>query len=962
MRELRNWPEADELLDCALTLPESERLPFIRERTAHDPALRAALESVIEEIGRDDGFLDPGGALSGALGQEVQELLESESAPARTLPAGRRIDHYEIESLIGRGGMGEVYRARDTQLNRAVALKVLPARFSEDPERLARFQREARALAALNHPGIGAIFGVARGAGVEALVLELVDGPTLEERLKDGALPLDVSLQIGRRLADAIAAAHARGVLHRDLKPSNVKLTPDGGVKVLDFGLAKMLGPEALSAEQAEAALHETGHGLVMGTAGYMSPEQAQGRSVNERADIWAFGCLLFEMLTGARAFPGTSAAEVIARVIEREPAFGLLPAATPEPIRRLLRRTLEKNPSRRLAHIGDAILEFDDAATPALLEERPPVRSWVLAAWLLVGILSGAAAASLIWVFSRPVVPPPALARFVVPLPAGDAPVTGFQPMTALSPDGRTLVYRARRNGVVQLFRRNLHQLEPEPIPGTEQATSPFFSPDGRWLAFDGDGVLKRIAVAGGTPVTIAPAPGGVTATWMRDDFIVFATNTSRVLQRVPASGGQPEALTALDRERGDTLHLLPHALPDGRSFLFTIVSGSTRRVALRQPSGHVEILTEGTHGQYVPPGFLVFSRENALWGAQFDLTRGAIAGTPMPLVEGIEHTDNTVLHYAVTPDGAMLYLPAGEAEGGVQRLVWFDREGRPQDANVAPGPYLRASLAPDGRRIALAVRERSNTDIWIAEPDRRTSSRLTFDPTIETMPAWSPDNRLIAFRSEREGPGIFARDPQGARPIQRLTSTNGPIHSPYSWTPDGKTLLFALFRSFRHQAIASVTPPDSTVRILLDGEFAQLDPQVSQDGRWLAYQSDESGRFEIYVRPYPEITAGRWQVSATGGTSPRWNPNRAELHYLDSDALWTVPVITNVGSFSAAPARKMFDVKPFGGRLGADLEVSPDGNRFLFILDGPSAIGSSHLVFVQNWAEELTRRLRNQ
>jgi serine/threonine-protein kinase len=375
--------------------------------------------------------------------------------------------------------------------------------------------------------------------------------------------------------------------------------------------------------------------------------------------------------------------------------------------------------------------------------------------------------------------------------------------------------------------------------------------------------------------------------------------------------------------------------------------------------PSGEVRLVAEGTHGRFLPSGFLVFSREGALWGAPFDLGRLAVAGTPVPLVEGIEHTDNTVLHFDVAATGAMAYLPAGESEGGVQRLVWFDREGDETAVNLEPRPYLRASLSPDGRRIALAIRERGNTDIWIAEPDRRAISRLTFDPTIETMPTWSPDDRVIAFRSEREGPGLFQRDPQGARPIERLTATEGPIHSPYAWTPDGKTLLFALFRSFRNQAIASVTPPETTVHVLLDGNFAQLDPQVSPDGRWMAYQSDETGRFEIYVRPYPDVNAGRWQVSTAGGTSPRWNPNKRELHYLDPNGLMSVQ-LGSAAAFSAGQPRRMFQVKAFGGRLGADFEIAPDGQRFLFILDGPpAAVRPSHVVVVQHWAEELRARL---
>jgi serine/threonine-protein kinase len=965
MTDLTKWPDADALLDRALALAADERDAFVARVAVRDPALAAALRAVLAEAASDDGFLDPGGALSGPLGDEIERSMidGADAESGGVLSIGDRIEQYEITGFIGRGGMGEVYRARDLRLDRDVALKLLPAQFATDPGRVARFHREARVLAALSHPGIGAIHGIAAEHGIEALVLELVEGPTLAERLEGGALPLDEALAIARRLAVAIEAAHARGILHRDLKPANIKIVGDDGVKILDFGLARILEPATAGAPIHAADLSAQAAGVLLGTAAYMSPEQIRSAAVDERADIWAFGCVLFEMLTGTRAFPGSSTHEILALVIEREPAFSLLPAATPEPIRRLLRRSLEKNRDRRLGYIGDAILDFDDASTPPLTAARTIPSSWKIAGTLGGGVAAGALAAALM-LLPRGTVSHP-VARFMAPLPAGDQPVTGFQPMTALSPDGQTLVYRARRNGVVQLFRRAMRDLDPEPIPGTENGTAPFFSPDGRWLGFDGDGVLKRVALDGSAPVVICPAPGGVTAAWMRDDTIVFATNTSRVLQRVAASGGPIVALTSLDAGRGDTMHLLPQALPDGRTILFTIVSGSTRRVALRLDSGETRVVTEGTHGRYLEAdtaanGLLVFSRERSLWGVPFDLARGATSGAAVPLVEGIEDTDNTVLHYAVSASGSMAYLPAGEADTGLQRLVWIDRDGNETAVALEPGPYVRVSLSPDGKRIALSIRERGNTDIWIADPERHTMTRLTFDPTIETMPTWSPDSRTVAFRSEREGPGLFRRDAQGAGAIERLTSTDGPIHSPYSWTPDGRTLLFALFRSFRNQAIASVTPPDRAVRVLLDGNFAQLDPQVSPNGKWLAYQSDESGRFEVYVRPYPNVDRGRWQISAGGGTSPRWSPDGRELLYLDPSGLMTVPVTVG-DNFSAGQPSRLFPVKPFGGRLGGDYEVSPNGRRFLFILDGPpAAVRPAQVIVVQNWIEELKERLR--
>jgi serine/threonine-protein kinase len=463
---------------------------------------------------------------------------------------------------------------------------------------------------------------------------------------------------------------------------------------------------------------------------------------------------------------------------------------------------------------------------------------------------------------------------------------------------------------------------------------------------------------MAGGTPVVICPAPGGATATWLRDDTIVFATNTGRVLHRVGASGGQATPVTTLDATRGDTLHLLPHALPDGRTVLFTAAAGAARKIAaLRLDSGATALVGDGTHARYLPDGDLVFSREGALWGARFDPEALRIVGSAVPLVESVAHTDNTVFHYDVTRGGTLVYLPA-DRRVSQQRLVWIDRTGR-RTSELDPGPYVRVGLSPDGHRLALAVEERENTDIWVAERARGTMSRLTTDATIDTMPVWSPDGRSVAFRSEREGPGIFRRDAQGAAPVERLTETSGPIHSPYSWTPDGRTLLLAVFRSFGHQAIASVTPPDRQIRILLDGTFAQLDPQVSPDGRWMAYQSDETGRFEVYVRPYPEVERGRWQVSTTGGASPRWNPDGRELFYFDGTHLLAVPVSPGA-TFTVGQPKRLFDVAPIGGRLGADYEVSPDGRRFLFIVAGPLApAAQAQLVLVQHWREDLRARL---
>jgi Tol biopolymer transport system component len=939
MHDLGRWPGADDLLDRALDLPPARRRDFVRSAAGDDAELRAALEAVLAEAAAADGFLAPGGASAGALGLEVEQALAAEAGDA--LQPGDVVEDYEVVGLLGRGGMGEVYRARDRLLGREVALKVLPAPLAAVPERVARFQREARLLAALTHPGIAALYGVAEDRGVEALVLELVEGPTLADRLAAGALPMDDVLALGRAIAEAVAAAHARGVLHRDLKPANIKLPPGGGVKILDFGLARAMAPaEGEDTAVAPTDLTSLAEGALLGTAPYMSPEQVRGEPADARSDIWAFGCVLFEMLTGTRAFTGDTRAEVCARVLEREPAFVLLPAGTPEPIRRLLRRCLEKDARRRLAAVADARLEFDDAQLPsaAAVERVAPGRRWRgLAAAALAGLAAGAGAAVL-WL-RAPEATPAEPWRLSVVLPRGDVPPTSYQPAVTITPDGGTVLYRAQRDGLTRVYARALDSVTPVAVPGTEHATGLAVSPDGRWLAFDANGVLTRVPLAGGAALRIADAPGGATATWAPDDTIIFATNTSRVLQRVPASGGVPQALTTLDAARGDTLHLLPQALPDGRTVLFTVAAGARQWLAaLRLDTRAVRLLGPGTHARYVGDGTVLFVRGGSLWRASFDLETLALGEPAQPVADGVAATDGTVYHYDVAADGTIVYLP-GDMVRPLQRLAWVDRDGRLTPLPLEPRAFGRAVVAPDGQRLAVAITEGDNTDVWVAEPSRGVMTRLTFEASIETAPVWSPDGRFVTFRSEQQGPGVFRRDAQGAGAIERLTATAGPIHSPSGWTPDGRTLLFALFHSGNRQAIAAVTPPEGGVQVLLDGDFAQLNPQVSPDGRWLAYQSNESGRHEIYVRRWPEVDVARWQVSTDGGTVPRWGPGGRELFFLRADGLYTTGVSAASGAFRADAPRRLLALSPAVARQAAFYDVSPDGRRFLFAVDADAA-----------------------
>ena len=961
--DLGRWPEADDLLDRALALPPEEREAFVRRATAHDRALGYALASIVREAGRDDGFLEPGGALSGDFGEEVGRALDLQPA-AHILTPGDSIEHYEVVELLGRGGMGEVYRARDRRINRVVALKVLLPQFAEDPDRLARFRREAQVLAAIHHPGIASIYGLAEQDSVRAIVLEYVDGVTLAERIESGQLSVTESVAIARQLAEAIEAAHEAGIIHRDLKPANIILlrTPGDRVsqgdvpalKVLDFGLGKALAPS----RQHDTALHGltgTSPGILLGTAAYMSPEQARAEVVDERADIWAFGCVLFEMLTGTRAFPGRTAAEVLGNIVGREPAFTLLPVETPASIRRLLRRSLEKRLDRRLSCMRDAILELDDATLPALepAARRPPSIAAFATAIAAIGIV----AALVLQTVRRPAPIAEPVARFAIALPPGDMPAIGLQPLVTLSPDGRTLVYAALRGDATALFRRDLAALEPVLIDGTDGATAPFFSPDGRWIGFVADGELKRIPLAGGAAETIAPAVGDVTATWTADDAIVFSTTATRVLHRVPASGGTPAALTTLNLSRGDRIHLLPQPLPGNTALLFTIVTASERQVAvLRRESGETTILTTGTHGRYLPDGHLIFSRDNSLWMAPFDAEELTLTGEPVPLMDGVEHTADQGVHLDVAADGSMAYLPAGDYDAAVRRITWIDRSGRQAPVGLEARPYVGAAISPDGSRIALAIREQGDTDIWIATPSRQTTTQLTAEPTNETLPVWTPDGKSIVFQSDRAGTDIYKRDAQGTGQADRLTlQQSNALQGPHSMTPDGRVLLFGL-----RSVIAAVTPPSPEVQTLVSGAAAMLDPRVSSDGRYLAYQSNESGRFEIYVSDYPPKGTRRWRVSTGGGTLPRWAPGSHELFFVDDGGMMTVPMAADP-ALAQAGASRVWSMPAPAGEHVIDYDIAPDAGRFLVIVEKRAASIAPTLIVVRNWIEELRTRFRS-
>jgi serine/threonine-protein kinase len=748
-------------------------------------------------------------------------------------------------------------------------------------------------------------------------------------------------------------------VLHRDLKPANITLQPDGAVKVLDFGLAKAL--DEGGATPAHTELTAAAPFGVLGTAPYMSPEQVRGEAVDERADIWAFGCIVFEMCTGRRAFGGDSVADIFARVIEREPAYGLLPPDTPAPIRRLIRHSLEKDAGRRLADIRDALLDLDDAVN----EPAEVVGERTSGSWWRVAAAAGVAAALTGWstfILTRPApAPPPPETRLTVQLPDGDRAVLSFQPMVAVSPDGRTLVYRAQRDGAIHLFRRSLSDLQPAPIPGTENGTSPFFSPDGQWLGFFAGQKLKKVAVGGGVVTTLGDAPDPEGASWSSLGTIAFAPSTVSGLRRVPDGGGTPEPLTRL--EKGVATHRWPAFLPGGEALLFNYgtTSGNfeNQQVAV-QPVATGErrnVVQHGMSPTFAPSGHLLYAQRGSLMAAPFDPRRLAVTGTAVPVVEGVLQASTGASQYSISASGSLVYVPGG-VDSAQLRLVWVTRNGVEQAVAAPARGFAYPRLSPDGRRLAVGVAD-PGTQLWVYEFARETLARLTLEGDLSALPAWTPDGTRIAFTSKSDGPlNIFWRLTDGSGGPERLT-TSEYNHTPMSWSPDGQLLAFGEVNPDTGFDILVLRMGDRTAQPFLRSPFNESTPRFSPDARWLAYASDESGRQEIYVQPYPG-PGGKWPISAEGGREPVWSRDGRELFYRSGDKVMAVAITTAPG-FVAGKPRVLF-AGPYEPTVFtvANYDVSPDGQRFLMLRRSEQAAAApTQINVVLNWFEELRRRV---
>jgi serine/threonine-protein kinase len=891
------------------------------------------------------------------------------------LTIGTRLGPYEILGALGAGGMGEVYRARDTKLERDVAIKVLPDVFVADPERVARFQREAKTLASLNHPHIGGIYGLEDTAGVHALVLELVDGPTLADRIARGAIPIDEALPIAKQIAEALEAAHEAGIIHRDLKPANIKLRPDGTVKVLDFGLAKAIEPISAASVSVTASptittpAMMTGVGMILGTAAYMSPEQAKGRPADKRADIWAFGCVLYEMLRGARAFEGEDVSDTLATILKGEPSWEALPATTPPNVRAIAEGCLKKDRQQRIGDISTVLFLLNQpslgsgaqhatAAAPGhpLWKRLLPLAATAVA---IAGIAG--AAAWRMW----PVAPRLPITRFTIPLPEGQTFTNTGRQVVSISPDGARIVYRTTGGLLV----RSLADLEARVIPGTDSnaITNPVFSPDGQSIAFFESGSIKRIAVTGGAPVTICPAENPSGMTWERDE-ILFG-QVSKGIMRVSAFGGTPEVLVSV---KGDERAHGPQTLPGGQGILFTLATGSgpsmweTSQIVVQSlKSGERKTLVSGgSDARYLPTGHLVYASGGVLFAVSFDDRRLATAGGPLPVIEGVSRATgaNTgTAQFSVAGNGTLVFVPGPVSTAASQQDVAFrDRQGAVQPLKLPPAPYEHPRVSPDGTRLAVGTDDGKEAIVWIYDLSGASSRRqLTFGGRNQ-YPIWSADGQRVTFSSNREGDvGLFWQRADGAGAAERLTKAEPrAAHIPQTWTPDGKTLLFTVkagaksslwtFSTASRQAL-----PYGSIEANLP---ITVTASLSRDGHWLTY-----GNTGSFVEPFP-ATGAKYRVS--GFIHPFWSPDTTELFAIPRGSFATTAITTKPSFGFGLPIES-----PTGGLLERgptnerNTDITPDGRRFVGVVatdQGQLAtLASPRIQVVEHWFEELKARV---
>jgi serine/threonine protein kinase/Tol biopolymer transport system component len=965
------WKQIEQIYHQAQQRDAKARPAFLDQACGTDDELRRQVESLLRADDDAQSFLDaPAMNLAAQMVAEEQRPL-----------VGKQISHYKIVERIGAGGMGEVYRARDERLGRDVAIKVLPAHFAQDENLRRRFEREARAISSLSHAHICSIYDIGHQDGINYLVLEYVEGDTLTSRIAKGAMPIDRVLRYSIEIAQALDHAHRHAIVHRDLKPGNIILTKSGA-KLLDFGLAKFQSYRAqgnvLLSSDPTASTELTSRGTIIGTLQYMSPEQAEGKDSDARTDIFALGAVIYEMATGKKAFEAPSQAGLIAAILHTEPKpISELHPDVPATLDRVVKTCLTKDPDDRWQTAHDLMLQLKwiaDGASES--RERASVtdkgrgreRLWWVAAIFVTALLASVAA----WLFARSPVPTSRpLARFTLELPVNTRLVKDERPLIALSPDGTTLVYVLTNGANTQLYVRRMDQLNSEPIPGTEGATGPFFSPDGQWVGFFANNRLKKVSLKGGAPLNLCNAsPVTRGAVWCPDDTILFVQAHSEGVSRVSASGATPQVITAPDAQNGEIGHYWPEILPGGKHVLFTVARAGSfdeAHIVVQSLETGVRqtLLKGGANAHYVPTGHLVYVRAGSVMAAPFDLEQLKVMDTAVPVVEGLMVDPSTGAgHFSFSGAGSLVYVTGG-AEPTGRSLVWVDRRGATRTLTDGRRQFQNPILSPDGRRLAVGIYGTSQ-DIWIYDFARGTLTPLTFYASEDWGPIWTHDGQRVTFTSVKPGakPNLSWKAADGSDTEEPLTISNDPQFTG-SWSPDGKTLAFTAFDESNDPSTGNdiwvlTLEGDRQPRPFLRTTFSEYGPEFSPDGHWLAYVSNESGRNEVYVQPFPGPGAKR-QISTEGGFSPVWAGNGRELFYRHDDKMMSVAITLQPG-FTAAVPRLLFAGKyEETGRPDdpRNYDVTYDGQRFVMIKASEQPSTPSQLIVALEWFDELRRRV---
>ena len=890
-----------------------------------------------------------------------------------------RIGRYDVTSLLGEGGMGQVWQATDTQLNRQVALKILPDAFADDPDRLARFQREAQVLASLNHPNIGGIHGIEEAEGTRALVLELVEGPTLADRISKGPIPLDEALPIAKQITEALEAAHEAGVIHRDLKPANIKVREDGTVKVLDFGLAKALetAPQGDPSQSPTLTAAATQMGVILGTAAYMSPEQARGKPVDKRTDIWAFGAVLFEMLTGTRSFPGDDVSQTLARVLDRDPDWDLLPKTLTPALGTYLRRCLQKNPRQRVRDIGDVRLAMEGAFDPEGRASPEPTVAPHLRIWqrpaplVLAGVGLIAITAFGIWNLIRPEGQP--VSRYAMGLPPGHDVSAFHGANLAISPDGSRIAYIGPGpDGTPMIQVRRRDQLDPAPVAGTENASNLVFSPDGQRIAYQAVGrpVIRIVSLSGAPPLTVAEegiGPAGLS--WGSDGYLY---NGGPVLVRVADEGGPVERLTTPNTSVREVNHVWPQLLPNGRGVLFATqkaggVLSDIELAVVDLVTGEHETILDGVLGRYVSTGHIVYANAaGALLVVPFDAERLEVTGAPVVLAEGVGVRRDRAPDLAISDEGTLVYQGGGVEQVG--ELVWVSRTGVAESVDPDwTAIFSTPDISPDGSRLAVTILE-SDRDIWIKQLDRGPSQRLTTRSEFDSRPAWTPDGVSVTYSSgRRDGEGDLWTRRADASVAAALEVPGDAGIADAVWSSDGEWLVYRTTAAILGEGgdILAIRPGVDTVPtplVLTNGAVDALAPTLSPDGRWMAYSSNESGAEEIYVVPFPNAADAKFVVSSNGGREPLWSHGGAEIFYRASDGSMMAVDVSTSPDFVLGEQRVLFSAREYATlRFHPEYDVSADDQHFVMIRAAERAQRPRPLIVVENFFAELRDRVPN-